>query len=108
MNPTGRGFVHRRKLASYEERIGDASDCHYVPLIANTRLSGSMNDKTKSIRRLVGAVGGAIFAPFVLFSTYLVFRIGNEASFWFVLVISSLAGAAFIGLLPFDTFSEQL
>ena len=52
-----------------------------------------MNEKTRSIGwRLTGAVAGALFAPFVLFSKYLVFRIGNEASFWFALIISSLGG----------------
>jgi hypothetical protein len=65
-----------------------------------------MNDKTKSIGwRVAGAVAGVFFAPFVLFSTYLVFtrwphRIDNGAGDWFALIISSLAGAAFMGLLP--------
>jgi hypothetical protein len=61
-----------------------------------------MSDKSKSIRwRLTGAV----FAPFVIFSAYLVFtrwpsRLDTGVGDWFALIISSLAGAAFIALLP--------
>ena len=62
----------------------------------------AMSDKSTSIGwRLTGAV----FAPFVLLSAYLVFtrwpsRLDTGTGDWFALIISSLAGATFIALLP--------
>ena len=61
-----------------------------------------MNSNSRSIGwRLTGAV----LAPLVLFSAYLFFtrwptRLDSGGTDWIALAISSLAGAAFIALLP--------